>query len=556
MKKIGIFAFLILLAGSVFAQLDEGKKMLNYERFQSAAEIFRSMLEKSPKNTEAAYWLGQTYIQNVENLDTAAAKQLYQKTLQENPNDALMMIGVGEIELMEGKKQDARNRFETALNNTKRRDLPRIQYAVARANIDAKEGDTRWAVELLNQAADRDKKSVDIQLALGDAYRKLIEGGNAVTHYQQALMLDPEAARASFMMGRIYETQGISQENIYMNYYYDAIRQDPNFAPVYYWLYMYYYRRDVNKARQYLEDYIAHTDQDSKLCYAQASLMYVSKMYNETIEKADECISGTKGERPFPNLFGLKAYAFEKMGDHDNARKNFEEFFERVNPDNIGPNDYATYGKVMFQIPGQEEFAGELIEKAVEADTLRENKVGYITEVAQSFFSNKDYEKASQWYHKLLNLDTTRGKLDLFWAGYSDYLASNYKTSDSVFRIYQSRYPEDLQGWFLGARANEAMDTTGEKVGELGLAKPFWDQVIAITDTTSDEKALKQYAIPAYQYMVAYFYNIHGDVDSAYAFNERILEVDPENANALANKKAFDSLRKTQGSSAARKEGK
>lgn len=551
MKKIGIFAFLILLTGSLFAQLDEGKKMLNYERFQSAAEIFRSMLEKSPKNTDAAYWLGQTYVQNAENLDTAAAKKLYQETLQQNPNDALMIVAVGEIELMEGKSTDARNRFETALNMTKKRDLPKIQLAVARANIDAKEGDLRYAVDLLKQAAERDKKSVDIQIALGDAYRKLIEGGNAVTHYQQALMLDPNAARASFMMGRIYETQGFSQEGIYMNYYYDAIRQDPNFAPVYYWLYMYYYKRDVNKARQYLEDYIAHTDQDSKLCYAQASLLYVSQLYEETIAKADECITGTKGERPFPNLYGLKAYAYDKMNDKDNARKFFEEFFDKVNPDNIGPNDYATYGKVLFQFPGEEALASSYIEKAVEADTLKANKITYITEVAQSMFSKKNYEQAANWYHKLLGMDTANGKVDLFWAGYSDYLASRYQTADSVFKIYQNRYPEDMQGWFLGARANEALDSTGEQ----GLAKPYWDQVIVIADTTTDEKTLKQYAIPAYQYMVVYYYSVKNDVDSAYAYNEKILVVDPENAMALANKKAFEQYLKNNPKGSARKEG-
>ena len=65
------------------------------------------------------------------------------------------------------------------------------------------------------------------------------------------------------MIGRIYQTQGTSQEPIYMQYFNDAIAKDPNFAPVYGWLQEYYYRRDINKAREYLDKYISVSDPDS-----------------------------------------------------------------------------------------------------------------------------------------------------------------------------------------------------------------------------------------------------------------------------------------------------
>lgn len=550
MKKIGLFAFLIFVAGSLFAQLDEGKKMLDYERFQSAANIFKSLLDKNPNNTEAAYWLGQTYIQNVENSDTAAVKELYQKTLQANPNDALMMVGVGEVELMEGKTTDARNHFEAAINMTKKKNLAGILLAVGRANIDTKDGDLNYAVDKLKQAAERDKKSVEIQIALGDAYRKLIEGGNAITAYQEALMLDPHAARASFMMGRIYETQGYSQENIYMRHYLDAIREDPKFAPVYYWLYMYYYKRDVNKARDFLKDYVAVADQNSKLCYAEASLFYVSKLYEQTIAKADSCITGTTGEKPFPNLYGLKAYAYDKLNDKENARKYFEEFFQKVNPENIGPKDYATYGSVLLGFPDETAKAEQMIDKAVETDTLMKNKLEYITDVAKSMFTQKNYPEAAKWYSKVLKIDTGYGKVDLFWAGYADYLSSNYATADSIFKVYQNKYPEDMQGWYLGARAQEGLDSAGLQ----GLAKPAYDQIIAMSDTIPDKESIKQYLLPAYQYMVPYYYSVAKQVDSAYKYNNKILEIDPGNAAAATNKKAFEAYLKQYGSSPANKQ--
>jgi tetratricopeptide (TPR) repeat protein len=541
MKRTGLLFSFILMVNVLFAQsIDEGKKFLNYERFESAATVFNKLLAANPNNVEAAYWLGQTYLQNSDNPDTAAAKALYQKTLQANPNAALMMIGVGEVELMEGKLSDAKNRFETAINLTKKRDLDEVLLAVGRANVDAKSGDALYAVEKLKQAAERNKKSAEIQIVLGDAYRKLIDGANATIAYQNAMSLDPKNARPNYMIGRIYETQGYGQEAIYMRYYNDAIATDPNFAPVYYWLYGYYYQRDVNKSREYLNKYVAVADQDSKNCYAEASLLYVSQLYAETISKADACIAGTGTAKPFPNLYGLKAYAYDKMGDSLNAKKYFEEFFARVNPEKIGPHDYSTYAKVLLEFPGNDVLAASYVDKAIALDTVPENKLGYVKDIAKSLYDEGKFVEAGKWYGKILSLNPNYGKVDLYYAGYSDYRGGNYKGADSVFQLYQQKYPDDLYGWYLGARSKEGMDTAGTA----GLAKPDYEKIIAIADTVADKASIKDKLIPAYRYMVAYYYNVLKNAETANQFNDKILEVDPADATALKTKEAFSSVLK------------
>ena len=541
MKRTGLLFSFILMVNVLFAQsIDEGKKFLNYERFESAATVFNKLLAANPNDVEAAYWLGQTYLQNSDNPDTAAAKALYQKTLQANPNAALMMIGVGEVELMEGKLSDARNRFETAINLTKKRDLDEVLLAVGRANIDPKAGDAVYAVEKLKQAAERNKKSAEIQIALGDAYRKLIDGANATISYQTAMSLDPKNARPNYMIGRIYETQGYGQEPIYMRYYNDAIATDPNFAPVFYWLYSYYYQRDVNKAREYLNKYVAVADKDSKNCYAEASLLYVSKLYAETISKADACITGSGTAKPFPNLYGLKAYAYDKMGDSLNAKKYFEEFFAKVNPEKIGPNDYATYAKVLLDFPGNDTLAASYVNKAIALDTVPENKLGYVKDLAKSLYDEGRFVEAGKWYGRVLDLNPNYGKVDLYYAGYSDYRGGNYKSADSVFQLYQKKYPEDLYGWYLGARSKEGIDTAGTA----GLAKPDYEKIIAIADTIADKASIKDKLIPAYRYMVAYYYNVLKNAETANQYNDKILEVDPADATALKTKEAFNSVLK------------
>ncbi len=532
MKKISLLGSLIMLVNFLFAQsIDDGKKFLNYERYTSAQDIFSKLVAANPNNVEAAYWQGQTYLQNQDNTDSLAAKTLYQKTLQANPNAPLMLVGIGETELMEGKKEDARNRFETAISLTKGKDAG-VLAAVGRANIDARNGDPVYAIEKLKLAADKDKKNSQIQVLIGDAYRKLIDGANATIAYQAAASIDPKNARAPFMIGRIYETQGFGQEPIYMKYYNDAIAADPNFAPVYYWLYNYYYKRDVNKSRDYLNKYIAVADADSKNCYAEASLLYVSQLYQEAITKSDQCIT-SGGTKVFPNLYGLKAYSYDKLGDSLNAKKYFEEFFTKVNADKIGPNDYATYGKVLLKFPGNDSLASVYVDKAVMLDTIPANKLDYVKSTAASLATNQQFAKAGDWYTKILTLKPDYGKVDLYYAGYNDYRGGSYQKADSIFKLYQAKYPEDIFGWYMGARSVEGIDTTGAQ----GLAKPYYQKVIDISDTTADKSTVKDKLLPAYRYMRAYSYNVQKDKITAMQFNDKILIVDPNDEQAQQVKK-------------------
>ncbi len=547
MKKFSLLASFIMLVNVLLAQsIDEGKKFLNYERYTSANDIFSKLLAADPNNVDAAYWLGQTYLQNQDNPDSLAAKALYQKTLQANPNAPLMLVGMGEIDLMEGRKDEARNKFETAISLTKKRDREDILLPIGRANIDARNGDTHYAIDKLNEAADMDKKNAEIQIALGDAYRKLIDGANATTAYQNALNLDPKNARADFMIGRIYETQGYGQEAIYMKYYNDAIAADPNFAPVDYWLYNYYYKRDVNKAKEYLTKYIAVSDNDSKNCYFEASLEFVSQRYQQAIDKSNQCITAG-GNKAFPNLYGLKAYSYDKLGDSLNAKKYFEEFFAKVNPDKIGPNDYATYGRVLLKLGGNDSLetvkndslASVYIGKAIALDTVPANKLDYVQSTAASLIDAKKYAQGAAWYTKILTLKPDYGKVDLYYAGYNDYRGSEYVKADSIFGLYMTKYPEDPFGAYMRGRSAEGIDTTGAQ----GLARPYYQKVIDIYDTATDKSTVKNYIIPSYRYLLAYSYNIQKNKDAALDYNSKILAIDPTDATALKTQEALSGIK-------------
>ena len=532
MRKIKIISLLLslLVCGNMlFAQsVDEGKRFLYYERYNSAKDVFNKLVNANPNNFDAVYWLGQTYLGED---DSVSAKALYQKTLSANPNSPLLLVAMGHIALLEHQNNDARNRFETAISLTKGKDYNVIE-AIGRANVGARGGDAVYAIEKLKTIPEN-KRTAEMWTTLGDLYRKITDGANAQLSYQSALTADPNYARASFMIGRIYQTQGTTQEPYYMRYYNEAMTKDSKFAPVFFWLYDYYYHRDVNKSREYLDKYIAVADPDSKSCYYQAAILYASSQFQPSINKANECIT-SGGQNPSPNLYGLKAFAYDKLGDSVNAKTFFETYFQKQKPENLQSGDYETYGRVLLKFPGNEALASSYIEKAINLDTLESEKVALITNVANTYLAAKNYNEAGNWYRRLLTVKKNTTKTDLYNSGYNYFKATNYKTADTIFVMYQQKYADDILGWYMGALSNAYIDSTGA----LGLAKPDYEKVIQLASVSTDTVRSKPQLITAYNYMIAYYYK-KNDYATALSFNEKILALDPTNTQAIENKKAL-----------------
>jgi len=228
MRKLSISLLLAFTCtgSTLMAQtLEQGKQFLYYERYESAQAAFEKTLNANPNNIEAVYWLGQTMIHRRDTRDTAGAKALYQKMLVTNGNAPLLLAGMGHVELLYGNKTDSRQRFETAISLTKEKDI-NVLNAVAYANIDAKGGDLNYAIQKLVTAT-QIKRFNDPQtyILLGDAYRRQLDGGNAVTNYQLALGLNPKLAEAQMKIGIIYLTQ--NNREIFLPAFESAVTIDP-----------------------------------------------------------------------------------------------------------------------------------------------------------------------------------------------------------------------------------------------------------------------------------------------------------------------------------------
>ena len=428
----------LLLSSTIKAQtIEDGKKFMYFEKYQSAKNVFQKLMAVTPVSPETVYWTGISIMAGADYSTNSLqeAKEIYRKALETNSNNALLIAAMGNIELREGKTQDARNRFETALSLSQNKDLE-VLAAVGMANsdFDNKFADPAYAIEKLKIATTLKKfKEPAVYIYMGDAYKIMLDGGNAQLSYQSALNIDPKYARALYRIGKIYQTQGAGQEEIYMKYFNDAIEKDSAYAPVYKNLSDLYYNIDVTKSATYLDKYLANTDDDPKNCYYRASMKYAQGLFKEAITLAAQCIAGAS--TPYPKLYGIQGFAYNRLGDSLNAKGAFENYISKADQSQIGSGDYATYANVLFKLPGNDSLAGVYIDKAVQLDTLESSKVAYLKTTSLYFENQKNYIAAADWYAKILTVKKVPTAFDLNNAGLKYFKYGNYTSSIDIFGI-------------------------------------------------------------------------------------------------------------------------
>ncbi len=530
-RQVSIFLALLFFVNAAIAQtIDQGKKFIYYERYTSAKNIFQNLLDKNPNNEEAAYYYGQALI-GLEKV--SEAKSFYQTKLSANPNSPLLIAGIGQIELIEGKTADARNRFETAISLSKGKSID-VLNAVGYANSspDILNGDANYAIDKLKQATTiKGFKNPEVYTNLGDAYRKIGNGGEAIQSYNAALAIDPNYTRAIFRIGKIYQTQGYAQEPLFMKYYNDAIQKDPAYAPVYSNLFNYFYNTNVPRAAEYLDKWLQNSDDDPRGCYYKASIKYAQGLFNDAILKADECIT-KEGNSPYPNLYGIKAIAYNRLNDSLKAKANFDEYFKRQTPDKIGAGDYANYATILLKFPGNEKEVADLINKAIAMDTLEANKVTYIKLLANAYEEKNDAGDAAKWYAKIMDVKKNFSNVDLFNAGYNYYLADQLDSSNKYFTIYTEKYPDDILGFYMLGNAYSAIDSTGN----LGLAVPYYEKTIVIGERDTTQATTKTRLLNAYKFFIGYYYNNKKDKDKALQYVEKGLLIAPDDSQLISFK--------------------
>ena len=527
MKQQLIFLALSLFIGTAFAQsVEEGKKLMYYDRFNSAEDNFRKVIASDPGNREAYYWLTKVLIEKDDLAGAKKTQQELQAWLAANPKQEplpLNKVSDAELLLHDKKLPEAKAAFDQLLKETKYK-KPEVLIAVSRAYLDAKSLDYNYILDLLDKAEKRDKKNPEIFVLRGEVYRRLNDGGKSVQSYLAALSKDASNAEALYSIGKIYLTQ--NNPEMFLKYFNEAIAKDPAYAPAYYELYYYYYFRDVNKAKSYLDQYIAKTDPSIENEYLMTDFLYASSQPQQAVDKAKSLLESEK-EKAQPRLFKLIAYSYDALGDSTNALEYLKQYFQKEVDSNLVAKDFELKAKLLAKFPGNDDEVVASFQRAIEMDTLKANKVEYAAQVAKFYKNAGDKSNEAKWLGKVYQLKDDPTNIDLYYWGVAHYSAEEYQQADSVFAVYTEKHPEHIQGFYWRAKANALIDSTMEN----GLAIPHYEKVIemAAADTVQNKSLL----IQAYGYIGAYLANVKKEYDMALTNFDKILQLDADNTDAI-----------------------
>lgn len=475
MKKIFSLMFTAMFfAQCLVAQVVDGIKYLNYDKNKSAKEAFKRAYDANPKDPQAIYWLGQATLatDGVEPPSVAqiqAAKAIYQKGLQEVGSDPLLLVGMGHIELLEGGDMNsAKQKFEQAITATtetkgKNKGKPSviILNAIGRSNaeVPSGKGDHLYAIDKLKQAGAIDLTNPDIYINMGINYLKLggENGGEAVKAYQEAITRDPKNAKAAYRIGKIYQSQ--NNKDLFEMNFNNAITADPTFPSTYYAFYEYYANRDVNKAKEYLDKFIANADKDPENEIFVADYLFRAGRNAESLVKIKE-LDASVGTTTLPGLNILYAYNYDRLGDSIQAKSYLEKYFASPSS-KVKPEDYDLAVKVFSKFPGSEGMAVSYLEKAISNDTSKVNKLSYMGQAADLYSKAKLYPDQLKWLQKQVALKGgAMSEVDYYKLTSTAYNAKDYVQTMALTKDYIIAFPDKSQPYSFNVRAAKALDTT------------------------------------------------------------------------------------------------
>jgi len=519
--------------------IQDGVNHLYADRFKNAEQTFQKILAVNPNVSDATYWLGQTYLDMDDN---EAARQLYDKALAANGNNPLIMVGKGHVLLLDKKKDEARQMFESAItiSATKKGNDPNILNAIGRANVDAKEGNLEYAVQVLEEALKRDPKNADIALNLGNAYRKKDPGqggGKAYENYKLATQLNPSFAYPYVRIAKLFETQ--KQWDLFLENLNKSVQVDPSFSLGYYELFYYYfYKLDYNEATSYFNKYVASRAGEDRMedDYLNSQLCWAKKDWECAITKA-ESVKASMGARVKPKVYRQLAYSYFGKGDLVSARTNIDEFFVRTKDAPI-PQDYVLKADIYTAGGASCEDVYALYIQGAAADTVLQSKIDFMTKAADYFRTKKCTRQEADMRWTIYNTRKSPNPGGLVNIGILFSQAGDLIKADSLFAMYNMNFPDSIYGYYWRGRVNYSLDTTMSVEPYITTLLQSNEKTLTIAAT--DKPRYKSMGTNAALVLTGYWNNIRSSRDTAYAYLLRGLDIDSTNIQLKNIKEIFD----------------
>ena len=370
----------------------------------------------------------------------------------------------------------------------------------------------------------------DIALAKNDREK-------ADYYYGRAIYFDPRDSIGYMHYVRMHQQKepALAVEKLQqLALYRDDCRVDHHIAAVWY---------AGNKVKEAIAAYDSiHIDSLSRDELVQYSMSaYLLRDY----QKSTDIVS--HGRQQYPRDFILNRllmYNYTELKQYEQALQASVDFFQHsdLRTDTTAAKgytylDYIYYGYILNG-NGQYEEGIVQFNKALALDGGNRHDV--ILSISKAYENIGQYPKAVEYYKSYMQQLDEKERTAyvvyelgrLYYAQGTDRTVTEELTpekiealnqADNTFAEVDRLRPDSYLGCYWRARTNVALDPETTK----GLAKPFYQRVIEMTESKGGSQLLE-----AYKYL-AYYYYVKKDKELAMKYVDKILDIDPMDSYAL-----------------------
>ncbi len=515
--------------------LEQGMRDLDFEKYESARTVFKSLVFKEPTNGDYWYYLGQTYT-NLLNLDSAAF--CYKQGSMIAPTNPSNYAGLGELELMSDDKVKAKEFFDKALSFSKNRagiytDIRAITL-VATSMVNAANSKLiDDAEKLILMGYEQDKKNYDLLVAGGDVYLERNDGGNSATFYERAIGINPKNPKAYTRVSEIWKrVKNFEQAQTDLNRAFD---KDPNYAPA--WKLqaeVFYAQRKFEDAKKAYSSYLSNSEPSIANQIRFARILFLSKEFQEALVKIDEI---QKTDKTNLLLYRLRGFSVcevtDAKADLELAKSglaSLEFYISKTEEKKLTVTDYEYLAKLEAKVGGKDSIAIIHMNKAIEMNPYNTD---LISDLAKLYNKMKRFSEATSTFELYITKAKKVNANDYLLLGKSAYYAKQFLKADSAFAKISELKDDYPDAYLWRGNCNASLDPDFKSE----LPKQFYEKYISLlkTDPEKFEATLKiknkAGLINAYGYLGFYYFNLDKKAE-AKEFYKLVIELDPNNEKA------------------------
>ena len=567
MKRPLLVLSLLALSLAIFAQNADNSKGIEYYKaglFDFAKTFFQQQTNTDANiQSQKYYYLGIIAVEEASD----SAQYYFDKAVLAGQKAPWGYIGKGLLAIQAGDAVQVKAQMKLAEKYGKKD--PSALVAIAEAYYAGK--DKENTKKYIDKAKARDMKYSGTYITEGDFALAEEQVGEAQGKYEQAQYFNTADKIATLKIARMYIKMG--RKDLALEQLNTIFASDPTNIPA-----TIVFGEIKSSEGKYKEAIAAfqkvmqagNAPINVYERYAQA--LYFNKQYNESLAQINKCIA----ENP-SNIINhrIQAYNYYEIGQYADAQKSLEKVMEMGSEKTIVYQDYVTYGLTMTQT-APKQIAGNAKEdttnyiearqkimaafgKAIE---LKPEVANTYKEYAYSYYLFFDYANAVTYYEKFFEMNpdnyltmdmytyadasTNYAKqfLAIFSANKAKMTTEELAQNKLDFTTYVNKSVEannkiiakdtNIYIGYLGrAKANSLQDTYArQETGSVpGIAKADYEKAIEKMMSQNAAGNLNSSIVDAYNYLSEYYIN-QNDVKNTILMNQKILEIDPANANA------------------------